>query len=190
VSTPPSLPHPSHIFIRLWLAGAGSIFVYVPLFLLLRGHIVLANNDPNDIRAPGLYLFPAVDEGEEEADIRRRKDAYKLLLYPAAYTTLVLPLSVVRWMVFSNAGLADPQLPWMRPLASATLIFHALFRLSGVINVVLILTTRPNVLLCGREIIEDMGGHGGDVPLQPMNEGRGNNAGMYAQQGNAAQPME
>jgi hypothetical protein len=197
VSTLSLLPHSAiSPFSSLWLAGAGNIFVYIPLFLLLRGHIDLGNNGIYSLRfywtSPGhtpspdsVSILSAVDEDQES----RRKDAYKMLLYPAAYTILVLPLSIVRWG-FSNADFAEPQLPWMTPLATATVIFHALFRLSGVVNVVLVLTTRPNVLLFG-ESGRDMGSSEECVEFQSMNEGMRNNVGMHMRQrANADRPME
>jgi hypothetical protein len=198
VSTLPLLPHSASLtFSSLWLAGAGNIFVYIPLFLLLRGHIVLGNNGIRSLRfhwtSPSRAPSPdsasslsAADDGEENI----RKDAYKMLWYPAAYTILVLPLSVVRWMRFSNADFADPQLPGMTPLATATLIFHALFRLSGVVNVGLVLTTRPNVLLFGESSRDDDDEE--EFQRQPANGRRGDdNAGIHMRQrGNAAQPTE
>ena len=63
--------------------------------------------------------------------------------YPLAYSVLVLPISVVRWMLFDQAkhGKETP------PPAAATLSMNAIFVLSGAVNVVLLLTTRPDVLL-------------------------------------------
>ena len=40
-------------------------------------------------------------------------------------------------------------------MAAVTLIFHATFRLSGVVNVALVLLTRPNVLLFGARNRDD-----------------------------------
>ncbi|KAG9075641.1 hypothetical protein FRC06_009972, partial [Ceratobasidium sp. 370] len=139
-------------YIWLWLAGAGNIVVYVPLFLLLRG-----------------------EEGE------LREHCWKMLYYPAAYTILVLPLSVVRWMTFTKPSLADPQLPSMASLATAQMTFHALYRLSGVINVALVLGTRPGVLLLDEE---------GDQPQPADGERNADNNSLLERQVNAGQPME
>ncbi|ELU45181.1 hypothetical protein AG1IA_00791 [Rhizoctonia solani AG-1 IA] len=102
---------------------------------------------------------PAPDDIYDEVNIR--KEATKMLWYPAAYTILVLPLSIVRWANLRAVELkwdgVSPQdntfrngeLVYHKSMAIATLVFHALFRLSGVINVILVLATRPNVLLFG-----------------------------------------
>ena len=77
-------------------------------------------------------------------------------------------------------------------MAAATLILHATFRLSGVINVGLVLLTRPNVLLFGERSRDDdeddeagaveadrVGYINGDHPLrQRSGTGQGVNAEM------------
>ncbi|QRW23313.1 G protein coupled glucose receptor regulating Gpa2 protein [Rhizoctonia solani] len=88
-----------------------------------------------------LPLSIVPDDIYDEVNIR--KEATKMLWYPAAYTILVLPLSIVRW-----ANLRAVELKWDVD-GNRDAVFHALFRLSGVINVILVLATRPNVLLFG-----------------------------------------
>ncbi|CAE7144618.1 unnamed protein product [Rhizoctonia solani] len=155
-------------YLWLWVAGFGNLLVYIPLFLLLRGHIVLGNEGfkshrwywtPPPVRRGlpfGAQAVPAnspiPDDVYEEELIR--KEATKMLWYPAAYTLLVLPLSIVRWTTFTTPDLDaikldNDRLVFHSPMVTATLVFHAIFRLSGIINVVLVLTTRPNVLLFG-----------------------------------------
>ncbi|KAJ1302012.1 hypothetical protein OPQ81_000847 [Rhizoctonia solani] len=165
-------------YIWLWVAGFGNLLVYIPLFLLLRGNIVLGNNgfkshhfywNPPPIRnafqvdTKSSIDSSAYDDAHEEKLIR--KEATKMLWYPAAYTILVLPLSIVRWSTFTVPDLSAAKLDWTgitgehtldnatvvfrTSMATATLVFHAIFRLSGIINVILILATRPNVLLLG-----------------------------------------
>ncbi|KEP53397.1 putative transmembrane protein [Rhizoctonia solani 123E] len=156
-------------YLWLWVAGFGNLLVYIPLFLLLRGNIVLGNQGFMSHRwywtpPPVCNAFrteiqngsaPSIpDDANDEEHIR--KDATKMLWYPAAYTMLVLPISIVRWSTFTVPDLRAAKLDsindtvvFYAPMATATLIFHAVFRLSGIINVVLVLTTRPNVLLFG-----------------------------------------
>ena len=69
--------------------------------------------------------------------------------YPAAYTFQVLGFSVIRWITFSDPSLSNLQRPEMGGFAAASLFFRFIFRLGGFMNVVLVLTTRPNVLLIG-----------------------------------------
>lgn len=69
--------------------------------------------------------------------------------YPAAYTFQVLGFSIIRWIAFSNPSLGKIQSPDMASLAAASFFFRFIYRLGGFFNVVLILTTRPNILLFG-----------------------------------------
>ncbi|KAG9093848.1 hypothetical protein FS749_013629 [Ceratobasidium sp. UAMH 11750] len=184
-------------YIWLWLAGVGNIVVYVPLFLLLRGNIVLGND--GDLLSARWHTTPqppprtstvksdstSALSAEDESDVR--EDCWKMLYYPAAYTVLVLPLSVVRWMGFADPSFADPHLPTMTSLGTATMVFHALYRLSGVINVVLVLGTRPNVLLLGKRNKEDDAEENQALPAN--NERNASNPALR-QRANAAQPME
>ena len=62
---------------------------------------------------------------------------HKLLRYPLAYSLLVLPLSIARWLLFNHKKV---------PLA-ATFFAEVMFNLSGAINVLLFLTVRPQLLL-------------------------------------------
>ncbi|KAG8726784.1 hypothetical protein FRC12_023088 [Ceratobasidium sp. 428] len=181
-------------YIWLWIAGVGNIVVYVPLFLLLRGHIVLGSEGLLSAEWHSTPLPPRSERtGDSASDLSiatgedseaAREDCWKMLYYPLAYTILVLPLSVVRWMAFANP---DLDALTMAPLGTATMVFHALYRLSGVINVVLVLGTRPNVLLLGKrdrdeDEEEDAHGAGGE---RNANDGNG-----LRHRANAAQPTD
>jgi hypothetical protein len=52
-------------------------------------------------------------------------------------------------MSYHNPSLNDIQRPELAGMAAASLACRWVFRLSGFVNVILILTTRPNVLLFG-----------------------------------------
>ncbi|CEL63250.1 hypothetical protein RSOLAG1IB_05293 [Rhizoctonia solani AG-1 IB] len=155
-------------YIWLWIAGFGNLLVYIPLFLLLRGNITLGNEG---FRSHRLHLIPppvsnafrtesrsevnssTPDDTNDEAEIR--KEATKMLWYPFAYTILVLPLSIVRWAKLQPVTMQDDELIFHSQMTTSVLVFHSIFRLSGIINVVLVLTTRPSVLLFGEHSGED-----------------------------------
>lgn len=59
--------------------------------------------------------------------------------YPIAYSIVILPVSVVRWISFSGGHPPDAA-------TFASIFLHGMF---GAVNVVLLLTTRPNLLLFG-----------------------------------------
>ncbi|KAG8682799.1 hypothetical protein FRC08_014718 [Ceratobasidium sp. 394] len=127
----------------------------------------------------------SIRSAEDDED---RNNSWKLLYYPAVYTVLVLPLSVVRWMAFTNHSFSDPQLPSMTSLATAQMVFHALYRLSGVINVALVLGTRPEVLLLGER---GGGGYGEEGHMHGADgEKSAGDAALLNQRANATQPME
>lgn len=171
---------PLTTYFRLWAAGFGNLLVYIPLYLLLRGNIILGNDG---FRSHTWHWTPPARETAIKADSAStlsstaydedisRKDAVKMLFYPIAYTVLILPLSVVRWMSFVNPDLRELQ---THPsMAAATLIFHATFRLSGVVNVGLVLLTRPNVLLFGESRDDDGDSEAGGA-VEPDRVGQNN----------------
>ncbi|KAH7345597.1 hypothetical protein B0J17DRAFT_608750 [Rhizoctonia solani] len=168
-------------YLWLWIAGFGNLLVYIPLFLLLRGNIVLGNEG---FRSHSWHWTPSPVFNEFKAETQSasgssipddaydeniRKEATKMLWYPATYTALVLPLSIVRWLTFTIPELSavravvGDEAEFYAPMASASLVVHAFFRLSGIINVILVLATRPNVLLFGdhhRDDDDDAGRRG------------------------------
>lgn len=67
------------------------------------------------------------------------------------YTVQILPLSITRWITFVTLphGISLAKDPMLGGYAPAHLISRFIFRLSGLINVILLVTTRPNILLLG-----------------------------------------
>jgi len=63
--------------------------------------------------------------------------AQNMASYPLAYSLVILPLSVARWSQFSHKTVPS----------AATFFGVSLFRLSGAINVLLLLLVRPRLLL-------------------------------------------
>jgi len=72
-----------------------------------------------------------------------RSYSVTMIAYPVVYSILVLPLSVVRWVQFveERGGKSSDIAP------SATIAAVSIFGLSGAMNVVLLVVTRPNSLL-------------------------------------------
>ena len=67
-----------------------------------------------------------------------------VIWYPISYTILVLPLSIVRWMTFHPPEEKAPDTPFVFTAVAITI-----FGLSGVVSVVLVMSTRSNLLLLG-----------------------------------------
>ncbi|KAG8744933.1 hypothetical protein FRC10_009168 [Ceratobasidium sp. 414] len=87
-------------------------------------------------------------------------------------------MSIIRWITFNDKGNTSPA------ASTATAVAVSIFNLSGLVNVVLILTTRTNVLLFGSRGVMPVP----NVPEEQddhaqMQEG-GANAGVLAGEGN------
>ncbi|KAI0036176.1 hypothetical protein K488DRAFT_41622 [Vararia minispora EC-137] len=105
-------------YLWLWTALITSIILYIPLYFWSQGNLSV---DP-----------------ERWWYFRRRR-------YPAIYSILILPVSVIRWVGFGleARGITDA-IPGV-----ATFVVDFTYSLSGAMNVILLLWTRPNLLLFG-----------------------------------------
>ncbi|THH10514.1 hypothetical protein EW145_g1272 [Phellinidium pouzarii] len=121
----------------LWVTLFVSIFVYVPMFLWGNGNIKV---DKTHWWKISLRLKPKAFSEEENARDRPPFMSLAILGYPVLYSIIVLPLSVTRWVSFSRTGTSSVP-------SAATFAATFLFGLSGAVNVILILSTRPNLLL-------------------------------------------
>ena len=65
---------------------------------------------------------------------------HRSLSYPLAYSIVILPTSITRWLQFSNKNVPS----------AATFFGVILFNLSGAINVLLFLVFKPELLLFSR----------------------------------------
>ncbi|KAG8740394.1 hypothetical protein FRC10_004373 [Ceratobasidium sp. 414] len=84
------------------------------------------------------------------SSVYQSNDAAKLLWYPFVYTLCVLPWSVIRWTGFVHSDILDSP-----NILAPYMVFFGIFNLMGFFNVLLILLTRPMVLLLGSN--EDSG---------------------------------
>ncbi|KAI0058572.1 hypothetical protein BV25DRAFT_1786561, partial [Artomyces pyxidatus] len=114
-------------YLWLWIALFSSVIMYIPLYFWSQGYLSLAE---------GSWWRFRVHRPTKRPSTR----AIGMLAYPAVYSLLVLPLSVVRWITF-RTQLSVP--------SAATFCVVFLFSLSGACNVLLLLLTRPQLLLFG-----------------------------------------
>jgi len=99
--------------------------------------------DPNAHSAPNIRLGSHVQTLAELQE-QMSKEAKKMLLYPCAYAITVLPQTIVRWAVRVNLQTPIQDRPF-----GATGAAISIFGLSGFINVVLFLSTRPSLFRLG-----------------------------------------
>jgi hypothetical protein len=132
----------------LWTAALSSIFFYTLLFFRLRGNIQVDPQDWKHIRIrlrPHLRVPQGAPSFLDAPFTAACSEAMTMIWYPISYTILVLPLSIVRWRTFRAPG----QQPIQTPFA-VTAVVITIFGLSGVVNVMLIMLTRRNLLLFGK----------------------------------------
>ncbi|KAF8274450.1 hypothetical protein EI94DRAFT_1782365 [Lactarius quietus] len=118
-------------YIWLWITLLASVVTYIPLYFWTNGRLSI---DPKK-----WYKFQLIESKE---GYQQRRAALGMLLlpsYPLAYSLMVLPLSITRWLQFKNKH---------KHVASAATFFSvSVFNLSGAINVLLFLIVRPRLLL-------------------------------------------
>ncbi|KAH8119308.1 hypothetical protein DFH11DRAFT_436935 [Phellopilus nigrolimitatus] len=125
----------------LWLTLFVSILVYVPLFLWGNGYMTVDKTHWWKIK---LRIRPKALSEEENARDRPPSLSLTILGYPFVYSIIILPLTVTRWMSFSRSGMNSVP-------SAATFAVICIFGLSGALNVLLLLLTRPNLLLFDSE---------------------------------------
>ena len=119
-------------------ASISTSFVHLPLppSPLARG--IYQGLRGTSISAPVLQQDSSpLPDTRDLARSDQAKQAIAMLGYPLCYITLVLPLSIARWMTFLGQHVSFK--------VSATALF--LYGLSGAVNVALFMYTRPNLLL-------------------------------------------
>jgi len=115
-------------YLWMWLTLFLSILIYIPLYLWMRGNII--------IDQAAWWKFN-ISRHVDPAAWARRRQAMVMLAYPLVYCLCILPLSAVRWKNFVQ-NIVFP---------GATFFAASIFGLSGFLNVILLLKTRPSTRL-------------------------------------------
>jgi len=118
-------------YVWLWVALFASAILYVPLYYWTEGRLSV---DPDK-----WYKFHN-SRPDDMVGYTQRRAALGMLLYPVAYSLVVLPLSIARWLQFDRHKVSS----------AATFFGVSMFNLSGAINVLLFLIVRPQLLLFPR----------------------------------------
>ncbi|EIN11603.1 hypothetical protein PUNSTDRAFT_131762, partial [Punctularia strigosozonata HHB-11173 SS5] len=119
-------------YLWMWLTLIISLVAYIPLFLLSRGYISVH---------PVQWWKFSVHRRKKGAGLSDAKQAgMGLLAYPITYSVVILPMSIVRWIMFGS--LRSSSIP-----SAATLAVVTIFHLSGAVNVLLLIFARPGLLL-------------------------------------------
>ncbi|KZP18679.1 hypothetical protein FIBSPDRAFT_1045985 [Athelia psychrophila] len=115
-------------YLFMFLSALFSFILYTLVFLRLRGNIVIS----------GSYIGFRIKHKSsgwrrsDSADTQMMAVAKQMLLYPVAYTLIILPIAAARFSSFGGR-----QVPF-----AVTIFCDTVYQLSGVINVILFTTTR------------------------------------------------
>ncbi|KZV81817.1 hypothetical protein EXIGLDRAFT_779314 [Exidia glandulosa HHB12029] len=123
----------------LWAAALLNVLLYIPLFLALRGNIVVVHSDPYG--GWPKVSFRTTTKGlawarPRDIKVHMLRRLTLRLSYPLIYLITILPTSITRFMSF-----AGHNVPYQ-----ATVFCGLLFSCSGIFNVILFTTTRPMLL--------------------------------------------
>lgn len=127
----------SEEYFWLWFAALFSIVLYIPLFLVIRGNIEV---DPGKGKFWKISFHRTQSVDRAGYTFSPSRQSMKMLLYPASYVLIVLPLTITRWIGFSNGNKIAPF--W-------TFFGVSIYGLSGIANVLLLTLTRPSILSFG-----------------------------------------
>jgi len=113
-------------YLWLWIALFASVVMYVPVHFWMKGQLSVDNEK--------WYKFRLAKTDIESS---QRRATWGILFYPLAYSLMVIPLSISRWLQFNH-----------KSVPSAAVFFSdIIFSLSGAVNVLLFLIVRPHLLL-------------------------------------------
>ncbi|KIY63193.1 hypothetical protein CYLTODRAFT_494102 [Cylindrobasidium torrendii FP15055 ss-10] len=150
----------------MWLNLVGSIVMYSILALSSHGNIQFHDDS---WWAMSFSLKPKAVNGDDSKTKLVLPTVRTMLAYPFWYSVTVLPPSVVRWATFVNPNVFGESRRGAVSLAAITV-----FRLSGLINVGLLLRTRPRTVLFGSR--DDIGGkkkkEGKESTIQKLGAGQ------------------
>ncbi|KAF8502233.1 hypothetical protein F5888DRAFT_1918945 [Russula emetica] len=115
----------------LLIALFASAILYIPLYFWAEGHL--------SVDEESWYKFHMSDP-DRRVGYAQRRAALGMLLYPLAYSLVVLPIAITRRLLFSHHNVSS----------GAVFFGNAMFNLSGAIDVLLFLNVRPQLLLFPR----------------------------------------
>jgi len=117
-------------YMIMFISALLSFLLYSLVFLRLRGNIIVIGWYVAFRRANNVKNAPW--RGRDFTDNRMMVIARHMLLYPVAYTIIILPIATARFTAFSGH-----EVPF-----AATIFCDTVFLLSGTVNVILFTSTR------------------------------------------------
>ncbi|KDQ14687.1 hypothetical protein BOTBODRAFT_338488 [Botryobasidium botryosum FD-172 SS1] len=145
-------------YLWIWITVITSAILYTLVYLKLNGFIFKSDGSWHIItisrRKPSHHGTPPADQNAPTPNIRLEShvrnlselgeraasESKKMILYPCAYAITVLPQTIARWAVKVNLEIPVQDRPFAVVGAAVSI-----FGLSGFINVILFLSTRPSL---------------------------------------------
>lgn len=121
-------------YIWVWATMFVCVLTYTPLFFWARGNITVSPTHWWKFR-----VHKDKDVVEDIDPDGRKRRSIGMISYPLVFAVTTLPISVVRWR--SGFGSTSRRMP------TATFVVEFIYSLSGAVNVLLFLLTRPELLL-------------------------------------------
>ncbi|KAK0449785.1 uncharacterized protein EV420DRAFT_1750560 [Desarmillaria tabescens] len=122
-------------YLWLWIALAVMVILYGLIALVMRGFIVL--DEGIHFMTQRNRRWQDLTAADDEDERQSKAVANLMLFYPAVYAICVFPITIVRWLSFSDGVYVPP---------GATFFAGILFSSSGLLNSILYTATRPNLV--------------------------------------------
>ncbi|PBK68884.1 hypothetical protein ARMSODRAFT_1019459 [Armillaria solidipes] len=122
-------------YLWLWIALAVMVTMYGLIALVMRGFIVV--DEGVHFMIQGNRVRQDLTAADDEDERQSKAVANLMLIYPAVYAICVFPVTIVRWLTFSD-GVYVP--------SGATFFASVLFSSSGLFNSILYTATRPDLV--------------------------------------------
>lgn len=115
-----------------WLAAFFSFILYTCILLRVRGNLIRDNKGVWTLRWVPSHQSWQLSVQRDMLDTAMRKLAASMVWHPVAYTILIVPITLARFISFAGSSVPP----------SITFLADFIFNLSGLVNLILVLTTR------------------------------------------------
>jgi len=113
-------------YLWIWITLFASMVTYIPVHFWMKGHLSVDDKTWYKFRLKKSHVA-----------LSQRRAIWGILFYPLAYSLVVIPVSVSRWLQFSHKSVPS----------AATFFSIIMYNLSGATNVLLFLIVRPHLFL-------------------------------------------
>ncbi|KAK0494649.1 hypothetical protein EDD18DRAFT_351837 [Armillaria luteobubalina] len=122
-------------YLWIWITLAVMFIIYGLIALVMRGFIIV--DEGVHFMIHGNRVRQDLTAADDEDERQSKAVANLMLIYPAVYAICVFPVTIVRWLSFSEKVYVP---------SGATFFAGILFALSGLFNSILYTATRPDLV--------------------------------------------